>query len=97
LDREEKLRGSIQRGPAWVKPSQPELNWTGEKSSAIHAKGLGGLHRTAPIDLERGVRFVAAFKAARVKPGCRQTEAEAKSFAVHSRMRRGSHRAEVMS
>jgi hypothetical protein len=42
-----------------------------------------------PIELERGVRFAAEFKATRVKPSCCWTEAEAKSFVVRSKMRLG--------
>ena len=47
--------------------------------------------------LDRGVRFAAEFTAARVKPSDHWTKAEAESFAEHSTLRRGSHRAVIAS
>jgi len=49
------------------------------------------------VDLERGVRFAAKFIVTRVKPSYCWTEAEARSFAGNSKMRRGSHRAATMT
>jgi hypothetical protein len=50
-----------------------------------------GEANTEPVSiaLDRGVRFAAEFKTTRIKPSYYWAKAEAKSFAVHSKMRRG--------
>jgi hypothetical protein len=50
-----------------------------------------GEGKTEPVFvvLDCGVSFAAEFNAPRVKLGWRWTQAEAKSFTVHSKMRQG--------
>jgi hypothetical protein len=89
IDREEELASQCKDGGEdKTESTSTELNREEKLRDSAQWDGEGN---TTPvsIQLERGARFAAEFKATRVKPSCCWTKAETKSFAVHSKIRRG--------
>src|SRR5580692_6399243 len=79
---------------ARVKPNRYLRIGLGRKAPRFKQRGMARV-KPSQLPMWNGESFAAEFRATRVKPGRNWTGAEAKSFAGHSKMRRGSNRAVI--